>query len=52
MRVGLEDNIRVPGGALAKGSWEQVEHAVRLAALLGREHATPGEAREIMGIRR
>jgi 3-keto-5-aminohexanoate cleavage enzyme len=51
MRVGLEDNIRVPGGALAKGSFEQVEHAVKLAALLGREPATPKEAREIMGIR-
>jgi 3-keto-5-aminohexanoate cleavage enzyme len=51
MRVGLEDNIRVPGGALAKGSYEQVEHAVKLAALLGREPATPKEAREIMGIR-
>jgi len=28
MRVGLEDNIRVPNGKLAKGSWEQVEWAV------------------------
>jgi 3-keto-5-aminohexanoate cleavage enzyme len=52
MRVGLEDNIRVPGGALAKGSFEQVAHAVKIAALLDREPATPAEAREIMGIRR
>jgi 3-keto-5-aminohexanoate cleavage enzyme len=50
MRVGLEDNIRVPGGALARGSFEQVEHAVKLAAILDREPATPDEAREIMGI--
>ncbi len=50
MRVGLEDNIRVPGGALAKGSFEQVECAVRLADLLDREPATPDEARELMGI--
>lgn len=51
MRVGLEDNIRVPGGDLAKGSFEQVEWAVRIAASLDREPATPDEARKIMGIR-
>jgi len=51
MRVGLEDNIRVPGGDLAKGSFEQVEWAVRIAASLEREPATPDEARKIMGIR-
>jgi 3-keto-5-aminohexanoate cleavage enzyme len=52
MRVGLEDNIRVPSGELAKGSWEQVEWAVKMAACLGREPASPDEAREIMGIRK
>ena len=38
MRVGLEDNIRIPNGEMAKGSWEQVEWAVRrcLAARLRR----------------
>lgn len=51
MRVGLEDNIRVPGGDLAKGSYEQVEWAVRIAASLDRAPATPDEARKIMGIR-
>ena len=51
MRVGLEDNIRVPGGDLAKGSFEQVEWAVRIAQSLGREVATPDEARAIMGIK-
>ena len=51
MRVGLEDNIRVPSGDLAKGSFEQVEWAVRIAQSLGREVATPDEARAIMGIK-
>jgi len=52
MRVGLEDNIRIPNGELAKGSWEQVEWAVKIASCLGREPATPDEARSILGIRK
>jgi 3-keto-5-aminohexanoate cleavage enzyme len=50
MRVGLEDNTRMPDGELAKGSYEQVELAVKIAASLGREPATPAEARKILGI--
>ncbi len=50
MRVGLEDNTRMPDGVLAKGSWELVEVAVRIAGCLGREIATPDEARKIMGL--
>lgn len=50
MRVGLEDNIRVPDGNLAKGSYEQVSWAVKIAESLGREVASPDEARTIMGI--
>ncbi len=45
MRVGLEDNVRAPNGEL-------VEWAVRVAEILGREPATPDEAREIMGLRK
>ena len=52
MRVGLEDNTRLPNGELAKGSYEQVEVAVKIAASLGREPATPDVAREIMGIKK
>ena len=52
MRVGLEDNIRIPTGVLAKGSYEQVEWAVKIAQILGREPATPDEAREIMGLKK
>jgi len=52
MRVGLEDNTRMPNGDLAKGSYEQVEVAVKIATCLGREPATPDEARAIMGIKK
>jgi 3-keto-5-aminohexanoate cleavage enzyme len=52
MRVGLEDNTRLPNGELAKGSYEQVELAVKIAAMLGREPATPAEARKILGIKK
>jgi 3-keto-5-aminohexanoate cleavage enzyme len=50
MRVGLEDNVRMPNGELAKGNRELVEVAVNIAASLGREPATPDEARKIMGL--
>ncbi len=52
MRVGMEDNTRMPNGELAKGSYEQVEWAVRAAESLNRKPATPAEARQIMGIRK
>ncbi len=52
MRVGLEDNTRMPNGELAKGSYEQVEVAVNIANCLGRPVATPAEARLIMGLRK
>jgi 3-keto-5-aminohexanoate cleavage enzyme len=51
MRVGLEDHLRLPNGAPAKGSYEQVECAVRIAELLGREPATPSETRQILGLK-
>ena len=51
MRVGLEDNTRLPNGELAKGSYEQVEWAARIARCLGREPATPAEARKILGLK-
>lgn len=51
MRVGLEDNVRLPNGDLAKGSYELVHLAVRAAEVMGREPATPDEARRVMGLR-
>ncbi len=52
MRVGMEDNTRMPNGDLAKGSHEQVEWSVLVAASLNRLPATPREARTILGIRK
>lgn len=50
IRVGLEDNTRMPNGELAKGNWEQVEWAVKLAQMAGREVATPDEARKLLNL--
>jgi uncharacterized protein (DUF849 family) len=49
-RVGLEDNIYIDPAAriLAQGSWDQVERVVQIARLVGREPATPAEARAIL----
>ena len=52
IRVGLEDNTRVVSGELAKGSWEQVEWAAKVAKLAGREVATPEEAKKIFNLLR
>lgn len=51
MRVGLEDNVRVPGGELAKGSWEQVKWAARIAEVLDRPVASPDESRELLNLK-
>jgi 3-keto-5-aminohexanoate cleavage enzyme len=47
IRVGLEDNTRMPNGDLAQGSWEQVQWAAQVARLAGREVAAPTEARSL-----
>jgi 3-keto-5-aminohexanoate cleavage enzyme len=47
IRVGLEDNIKMPNGELAKGSWEQVIWARKVAEISGREIAQGAEARRI-----
>ena len=51
VRVGLEDNIYIEKGVLAKGNRELVEKVVQLAKAYGREIATPHEARKILGIK-
>lgn len=48
VRVGLEDNIYIEKGVLAKSNAELVEKVVRLARELGRPIATAKEAREIL----
>lgn len=50
VRVGLEDNLYLDKGILAKSSAEQVEKIARIARELGIEPATPDEAREILGL--
>jgi 3-keto-5-aminohexanoate cleavage enzyme len=52
VRVGFEDNIYYRKGELAKSNAQLVERIVRLARELGREVATPDEAREILNIKR
>jgi uncharacterized protein (DUF849 family) len=51
VRVGLEDNIFISKGVLAKSNAELVEKAVRIAKELGREVASPDEARKILGLK-
>lgn len=50
VRVGLEDNVYYRRGELAASNAQLVERAVDLARTLGREPATPRQAREILGI--
>lgn len=49
-RVGLEDNVYLSKGILAKTNAELVEKAVRIIRDMGNEPASPSEARTILGI--
>lgn len=51
VRVGFEDNVYMSKGQPAKSNAEQVEKVVRIAKELGREIATPSEARTILGLK-
>jgi uncharacterized protein (DUF849 family) len=51
VRVGLEDNIFIKKGRLAKSNAELVEKVVRLAREFERDIATPDEARKILGLK-
>jgi len=50
-RVGLEDNLYLEKGELAKSSGEQVEKIIRIAREHGLEPATPEEARGILQLK-
>ncbi len=50
-RVGLEDNLYLEKGVLAKSNAEQVAKIIRIAKELGIEPATPAEAREVLGLK-
>jgi 3-keto-5-aminohexanoate cleavage enzyme len=49
-RCGLEDNIYLSKGVLAKGSYELVARVADLARAAGRAVATTEQARQILGV--
>lgn len=51
VRVGLEDNLYISKGQLAKSNAEPIAKMSRIARELGREVATPDEARQILGLK-
>jgi uncharacterized protein (DUF849 family) len=50
-RVGLEDNLYLEKGVLAKSNAEQVAKLIRIAKEFGIEPATPEEARKILNLK-
>ncbi len=52
VRVGLEDNVYIAPGELAKSNAQIVEKAVRILTDLGVDIATPAEARTILKLTR
>ena len=51
VRVGLEDNLYIRPHQLAESNAQQVKAAVTMAEIMGREIATPAEARQILGLK-
>jgi uncharacterized protein (DUF849 family) len=51
VRVGLEDNLYLEKGVMAKSNAEHVAKIIRIAKELGLEPATPEEGREILGLK-
>jgi len=52
IRVGMEDNIYVNPGVLAKTNAELVDRVTGICRAYGREVATPTEARKILGFKK
>jgi 3-keto-5-aminohexanoate cleavage enzyme len=50
VRIGFEDCPYLEPGTLATSNAELVEKAVKIARSMGREIASPDEAREIIGL--
>jgi uncharacterized protein (DUF849 family) len=50
-RVGLEDNLYLEKGKMAKSNADQVGKMVRIAQELGAQPASPDEARKILGLK-
>jgi len=51
VRVGLEDNLYLDKGVLAKSNAEEVEKVKQMAVNLGLEIATPNETRQILKLK-
>ncbi|EAU45811.1 MULTISPECIES: 3-keto-5-aminohexanoate cleavage protein [Salipiger] len=51
VRVGLEDSLTIARGTLARSNAEQVAKIRRIVEELGREPATPDEARAMLGLK-
>jgi len=51
LRTGLEDTFYLPDGAKATGNGRLIEEIVRVAREVGREIASPAEARELLKLR-
>ena len=52
VRVGLEDNIYISKGVLAESNAQLVDKIVRIANEMGREIASPYDARKILGLKK
>ena len=52
VRVGFEDNVYLKKGVPLKSNGEMVKVVKEIATILGREIATPDEAREILGLKK
>ena len=50
VRIGLEDTLYLEKGVKAQNNRELVEKAVQLIRLLGKESATPAEAKNLLGL--
>ncbi|MGZ3525885.1 MAG: 3-keto-5-aminohexanoate cleavage protein [Thermodesulfobacteriota bacterium] len=50
-RVGLEDNLYLEKGVMARSNAEQVSKIIRIAKELGLKPATPNEARKILNLK-
>ena len=50
VRAGLEDNLYLPSGEMARSNGELVAKARQMAEDIGRKIATPAEARKMLGL--
>jgi 3-keto-5-aminohexanoate cleavage enzyme len=52
IRVGLEDNLYLPDGEMARSNGELIAKARQMTLDAGRRPATVEQARELLGVRR